>query len=209
MNQTEIINLAFLLAGTPTASESVVDKYKTIYTQLLSELLSERDWLFTLNKTNKLNPIKVETDLGYSFTYQLPSDAIGVLIPKSNQMINVNPQEALRMGYTVSRIGLHQEANDYIFLNGVLHSNSELTEVVYRRRVPADRLPAEFRALLINKIAVIVARSVTKDFNIADRLASEIPNLHKRAIRDEISRPSDPFLAGLYDWLHLFYRGNL
>ena len=207
MKKSELINLALLTAGGAPVSASTQSEFESIYDMILDDLLEERPWLFTLTLTRDLTPTTGGTNLRYKYKYILPSNAVDILQTQDINTYNLSVQEGVRIGLSVpiaqDRVTTAQ--SKYIFINGILHSDKPLTEIIYRRKVSPEVMTASFRKLLVYKLAEWFARHRDKNETAANEIERQSNRLHKRALRDEINRPSNPYLASIYDWLRAYY----
>ena len=177
MNKSEIINLALQTAGDPPVSTDQQVQYQSAYKMVLDDLLSERRWLFSLQLLSTLPKTTDGTDLNYSYKYQLPSDAIGILDTSAskNQYLNsMSIADGLTVGYNLPPLSDRKAVNsvNFVFLDGVLHSDQEVTQVIYQRKVIPEVMTPEFRVLFIHKLAEFIAGNMRRNHDHAREIRS-------------------------------------
>ena len=157
MTELDIINAARIKAKLSEIPESSIRQDKIFYDLYLEDLLEEREWLFSIAKSTNLVLTKPAIDLGYKYVYSLGNtdveDIISINTPR--RPILANFQESIRYGFTtdpVSDLTIDQ-AQSYIYVNGLLHSSTPVTQVFYKRKVKPVNMEASFVLLMILTLA--------------------------------------------------------
>lgn len=212
MTVNELLNEALREADSDSLSSNELTVFLSTYHLYLDDLLEERPWLFTFASTSNITPTEDGPDLGFDYKYRIPSDAIDVIgLNMEATPVFYSDKEALKMGYSPSRLGDNAppgETNSFIYLGGILHSHEEITCVVYRRKVTPDVMKPSFRLLMVLTLAERFARTIGKDQILIDRLRSAKKTQHLRACRDNLKRPNDPYLAGIYEYIKEYYKSS-
>ena len=209
----EIVNEARRRTKNGPIPADQLNEYQGTYDLILGDLLEERSWLFTINITERLTTTTDGADLGYTNKYILPTDAIDVMdIDDGNfQEGTASIREGLRAGVALDhpsdRAISYTAHRQFVFLNGILHTDSQPRRIVYRQRITPDRMPYRFKRLLVLALAIQFERDFNGDPNHIASLRSELKQQYVRATRQETQRPHDPYLQGIYDWL-IEYEAN-
>ena len=205
MTELDIINAARIKAKLSEIPESSIRQDKIFYDLYLEDLLEEREWLFSIAKSTNLVLTKPAIDLGYKYVYSLGNtdveDIISINTPR--RPILANFQESIRYGFTtdpVSDLTIDQ-AQSYIYVNGLLHSSTPVTQVFYKRKVKPVNMEASFVLLMILTLAEHMATHKKQDPVLASEIRREKNNQHIRATRFEHKRPKNRELAEIYDFI--------
>ena len=205
MTELDIINAARIKAKLSEIPESAIRQDKIFYDIYLEDLLAEREWLFTIAKSTNLTLTKPAIDLGYKYVYSLGNtdveDVISINVPR--QPVLTDFRDSVRYGFTtdpVSDLTIDQ-AQNYIFVNGLLHSSTPVTQVFYKRKTKPVNMESSFALLLILTLAEHMAAHKKDDPMLKDNLKREKENQHIRATRFEHQRPKNRELAEIYDFI--------
>ena len=208
MNENDIINAARQKAKLSPLPDSDLAEDKVFYDLYLEDLLEEREWLFTIKKETEFNQVVPEIDLGYKYSYVLRStDVIDVLSINDQHISDIGSvvgyRRAIRYGIATDPAGeiAPSSLGQFVYVNGVLHSDVPITCAYYKRKVTPTAMRASFRLLLILTLAQHFAVYKKKDDMIVSGIKSEKREQHRRAMRYEIKRPKNPELAEIYDFL--------
>ena len=213
MRKSDLINLALQISGSPPVTNDQQVQYKPAYDMILESLLAERPWLFTLKLLTRLDIAHNSVDLRYKYRYQLPSDAVGVVntdLKNLSFLQGMSVESALEIGYDIPlpEDRVHSPTNSsYIFLNGVLHSDTEITQIIYRREVKPEIMTPEFRELFAYKLGHFIA-SAAKDHELTRELKSLIKVKHVNAVARERTASPDPHRVQIQKWLNNYYNGR-
>ena len=153
---------------------------------------------------------KVEWDLGFRYRYDAPGDIIEAL--EGNPTMGtrfINQSEALRFGYTANEEDLRNQDNNKnkpLLIDGILYSDVELNELIYKREVTPAAMNPMFREYLIYELALIYAAVINaKDKNLMNYLMQKKDELELAAITKNLKRPADPQLSAIYSWIKQYY----
>lgn len=195
---SKLINFARSTAGKSPVAETKMAPDREIYDIFNEALLEERTWLFAYAITTDLTLTKPTTDLGYKYAYVVDVQDI-------EDVLDVNPQSSR---IDIDRVGRRRAVDfgivapiitergpqgaDFIYVNGVLHTDQEVTKVIYKRIPVPTAMTAEYKLLLAYKIAYHFSLTPGADIERRQLIKSEITNLHVRAARADITPSSDP-----------------
>ena len=210
--EEEVINFARNLAGLHKQSTAGLEIDKINYSAYLESLISERPWVFAYSITNKVVETNDGNDLGYTYKYRLGVDAQDVIglgdIPVSSNIATLSPRQASRYGYAVDplsdRVGT-LPAGDFLFVNGVLHTNSPVEKVIYKRNVTPELMEPDFKMLLAHTLGMYFAMTPGADLERRGFIKSERENYHIRACRRDTASHSDPQIRELANFLRSYY----
>ena len=204
MTIVDLINAAREKAKLSPLSESEQEPNKVWYDLYLEDMLNERDWVFSYSKSSNLTLTQPSIDLGYKYVYVVGNTDVLDVISINQTFIraDVDFRDTVKYGYVTDPItDLAPAGNEqFVFVNGLLHSTTPVTEFFYKRIVKPVHMEAAFRLTLILKLAAHLAIYST-DKALKDELKAESKEYHLRACRTELKRPKDPQLAEIYDWL--------
>ena len=93
---------------------------------------------------------------------------------------------------------------EFIYVNGILHSNQPVTKVIYKRDVKPVNLPADYKLLLAHKIAYHITMAPGKDLERRSYIYREMNNYHLRATRGDSMPSGDPQTRELIE----YFRAN-
>ena len=186
------------------------------YKFYLDDLLKERPWVFTLARGRGVSLTSDGPDLGYTYKYRLnASDVIEVLDinpeKRFNSIFLVNPREALRFGLAVDFPGesfLAADESGFLYVDGILHTDREVNEYVYRRTVTPSSMSPDFRLLLIFTLALRYTLGTHENPTRRQELKAERRAQHTKAAYADMQPPSDPYYRLLYQWVRHFYQDS-
>ena len=204
MTRYDILNEALAESANGTLPQENLEQYTNAYEVYLGDLLEERNWLFAYEITSNLSETEDGSDLGYRYKYRLPADATGIVGDTDNKVPRfLSTEEAHRAGYSVlpEELAERRVQRAGIFVDGIYHTNSRLTSLLYKRTVTPDVMPKSFQKLLIYSLAERFAISTSRDESLANRLRTKKREQHNRALREYVNAPSDPYLQSIYRWL--------
>lgn len=201
--ELDIINLARFRGGKGEISESDLKSQTFVYDLILGDLLEEREWLFTLAVSNNLILTKPAIDLGYKFVYSLGDNNVenveAINFSSSIDLASLSVRRAVEYGLAVDPIGESPRVSskEFLFVNGLLHTNTEVKTVVYKRNVKPVNMPDSFRNLLAWCLAEHYAMTPGKDLERIDNIRREKKMAHRRATRFESRNTNDPQLESI------------
>lgn len=204
----DIINAALQLAGhSQFSAEQIEANYKALYDLHLDTMLSKHDWLFTLEiiditDDNKLDD---EMSIGWNYQYKMPDNVINVISDGNDRSINyLSPVDSIRSGLTPPTVETYSSGrlrSNFVFTNGVLHSDNEVTRALVSIDVEPRSMEINFKMALIYKLASIFAMTLEQDRELKRELEREsITNLTNAALMNK-GQPADPRLRAIYDWI--------
>lgn len=213
MTYQDIINEALFLAGhTSKGAEFIETEYKRSYDFHLSDLLSLHDWIFSMNiiqltDDNLLDDSDEENVLNYNYRYKLPDNVKNVVSDSSDSGVQyLSPREAVRAGLRPTTFdGLSRPTQgNFVFVNGTLHTDRKLTEILVTIDVTPEYMTDSFRQALTYLLASIISYNIDrKDERYRDLERKHMSHL-ARAAYDNTARPLDPQLRAIYDWVRRF-----
>ena len=217
MTKLDIINEARKAAGVGVIGSIDAELDTKTYEFHLDDLLAERPWLFTISRGRDTSLTTDGPDLGYRYKYRLSvSDVIDVLdinpMQKFNSILATNPREALKYGLAVDFPGEEflrtENADGFVFVDGILHTDSPVTEYVYRRTVDPSVMNASFRLLLIYTLAERYVSDTHENPTRQQFIRSEKRKQHTKAAYQDNRPPADPYYRALYNWIRHFYQDS-
>lgn len=218
MTKLDIINEARKKAGQGTIGSIDAELDLKTYDFYLDDLLSERPWLFTIARGRGVALTSDGPDLGYTYKYRLnESDVIDVLDITPEQRFNsiflTNPRVATRYGLSIDfpserLFGGTDETGGFVYIDGILHSDREVTEYVYRRTVEPIVMTPAFRLLLVLRLALTYNISEHENPTRKQEIKSEMRMQKTKAAYQDRRPPTDPYYKALYQWLRHFYQDS-
>ena len=196
--EAEIINFARELAGEGPLNESEMVNEMRVYNIFHEALSEERTWVFAYALSKNLTLSESVTDLGFKYAYVVNEedieDVIAVNPNTSNVDLNrVGFRRAVDYGYAIDPISESGEINaDFIYVNGILHTDREVSRIIYKRVAKPSGMTAEYKLLLAYKIALHLSLTPGSDITRRDYIKSELRRLHVRAARNDAKPSSDP-----------------
>ena len=225
----DIINFALRLAHQQEIHEADINdpqgEFKDaldIYNLYLERLTNSRPWLYahTIYRGSQITditdtgiPERDILDLGYKYQYTLPASTLEVLCinkEENDRFRNVipNTQQALRAGisYIPEIDGLpSKDDTGFAFVNGVLHSDTEVKSVFAKKKIDAVNAPASFKIYLSHTIAVVYADTLGQSSKRAMQLEDKIPSIAMEAVRDEQSFQTNTHYSTILNWINTYY----
>lgn len=205
MTIVDLINMAREKAKLSPLSEDEQGPDRAFYDIYLEDLLDERDWIFTINKSTNLVLTKPEIDLDYAYAYIVGNTDVQDVLSINNEHRSKNGlyfRDSLRFGYVTDPVVEETlERSNFVYTNGILYSTVPVTQIFYKRKPATVDMPPAFRLLLVLTLAEHMATSPHKDREIKSDLKRQRKDQHLRAIRHEMRRPTNPVLAEIYDFI--------
>ena len=181
------------------------------YDRYLKGALAEpHNWLFAFGIAENINQTQDGNNLGYRFRYRLGVPA--------EDVIAVNPETRIRFRSEASAFGVGYVLGDdgsldygrgksgsFIFIDGILHTDDIVKQVIYKRKVEPRSMEENFRQMLIYRLARFYNRTGKKDRDTEAYLKRLEMSSHKKAIAINRRKPQDSQLALIYDFLRRFY----
>ena len=201
--EIDIINLARTRAGKGEIAESELKSHSFVYDLILGDLLEEREWLFTLGISNNVTLTKPAIDLGYKYVYSLGNrdikDVEAINYSSSLNLTSLSIRRAVDYGLAVDPIGEAPRTSnkEFLYVNGLLHTNVEVHTVVYKRIVKPVNMPDSFINLLSWALAEHFAMTPGKDLERIDNVRRQKQIAHRRATRFESQNTGDPQLESI------------
>ena len=198
----QVINFAREKAGKSKLESSEMEAEKETYNIYLSDLLEERNWLWSLGSTTNLTPTQDGSDLGYKYKYRVNSDisdVIAVNFQRANTAL-LDVKRALDFGYATDPVGESTStgSSNFVFIGGVLHSDVEVEKVIFKRKMSPEIMEPSFRLLLGYTLAHHYALTPPVAQENADRIKPLKEKAHVRAARSDTRKPVDPQLEEVY-----------
>ena len=223
MDKNDIINHALALAEQAHLSSAVQgqsDHISKTFDLYYGSLLSKRKWIWAHDvvQGSQLQLTEDGATLGYKYKYTFTgAGAVNlnvkdvIALNRDGTRVNASlfrsREEALDFGYTLpdEPIDNLTSTSSFLFLNNILHTDCEITQVLVKKTVDPSALPDEVKELLAYQLATVFARTIKKDANLSKDLRAEADELFVAATRDENKAPSNPHLRGVYEWLLEYY----
>lgn len=207
---TDNINSASRWATLGYIHPTNIKDYLSDYEMIRDELLSRHIWAFTLDFLRESDVVLVEapTNLGYKYTYQLPSDVLKVFrVNAPSEASSLGVVDGLRIGIAIdtSRLG-EVENKPFRQVGSVLHTDEKVEEIAVSRRVDERLFTDSFNRSLVLYFAEFLALTIKKNLMLAGRLGSKARELHTIAI-DDLMGVQDQRILTLYNWVRKYYRG--
>lgn len=203
----DIINFSLNKAGRMDKEASEMTQELKIYDIYLRDLLEERNWVWSFGTTRSVTQTEDGNDLGFKYRYRIGADAeevVAINFGSNIGLAGLSIHESLRAGYAIDPIGEPEGIpgdNSFVFINGVLHSNSEVTSVIFKKIPDPVEMPTPFKILLAWKMATHFVIEPGGDRDRQDTINSELRKAHLRACRFETRKPTDPQLLEVYNYV--------
>lgn len=187
MTKDELLNRALEESGQPINPTTELRRFDDLYDLILETFLEKRLWYFSIAKETDLVETNDGVDLNYRYKYAMPSNTVDVL--HINEFRTIIPfgdeRTALRHGYSFSPDDLPAGTlgSDFIYIDGILHSNEEVRQVFYKRKVTPANMTATFRQALVYKIASRIAAYTRGE----PQVISDLNREHKQYLREAAS----------------------
>ena len=186
----------------------------------LSKLVKSRPWLFVhdIVDESKISETEDGSNLGYKYKYRVTGvkavDVIEVNYEDSHTFRNIipNTKQALRAGFSyyprVDGIPGSREEKNFVFVNGIIHSDEEVTSAVIKKDIAGDNIqdtPESFQDYFAHVLAKIIASTTAQSVARSNELKDEILSKAIEAIRDEQSMTTNPHLNTIFNWIQSYY----
>ena len=211
LTKNEIINLALESSAQATLPPDQLRAFDTIYELIKTSSLRERPWLFTLAATRDVNSTDKGGNRGFAYKYQLPKDTISVLSlnPSSTIPYSLSPAQGLSVGYAIDPYDKLSQTTQpkYIFVDDVLHTDAEVSEVIYKKDAPESEWTTDFALVVMWKLAEYIATSRTQKPALASQCKRNARDYMIRALRplSEVG-PVPVSDRALQHWLRAWYK---
>lgn len=220
LSKEQIINLALKSAQSTPLASSRQGEFDDIYELKKNSLLNERVWPFTLRLTTNITTESTANDLGYNYSYRLAPGVTNVMTVGANRealvpdvrasIAALSDHTALQLGYAPldpeDRLTTATPQQDFLFTNGVLHSNSVVGAAIVQLQVAESDFTEDFTLALAYYLAAHFARSVKGNPALAYELERQAKMHQGRAIRPLIHQTKDLDTQIFNKWLLTFYR---
>lgn len=213
MTKSQLINHALELAEQTAVDSSLQENYEATFNLYYSDFIKKRPWGFAHSIVTNLQTTNDGADLGYKYKYSLGNiDAEEVLdINFQDRGLNVNRfrsrEEALDFGYTLpddAILGANDTKN-FIYISGVLHSDTVVTKALIKKQVDITALTPESTILFATILAKVFAKTITRKQDVITRLERDELDAWVNATRKENQEAQNPQLRGVFEWLNAYY----
>ena len=211
LTKNDIITLALESAAQTRLPPDQLTHFETIYELLKTSTLAERPWLFTLAVSRDLPTTDKGGNRGFTYRYTAPKDAVAVLNinPSSTIPYSISPAQGLSVGYAIDpydRLSQTQQPK-FVFIDGVLHSDTEVNEIIYKKDAPESEWTGDFALVLMWKVAEYVATSRSQKPELIARCAKNVRDYTIRALRPLLEiGPTPVSEKALQHWLRAWYK---
>ena len=211
LTKNDIISLALESAAQIRVPPDQLTHFDTMYELIKNSTLKERPWLFTLTVTKDLRATEDGGNRGFKNKYRLPKDALSVLQLNPGQLIpfTVSPDIALTVGYNIDR---HDRLSQltrprFIYVDGVLHTDIEVNEVIYKNDPPESQWSEDFALVVMWKLAEYIATTRSQKRELVAKARQQAREYTLKAIRPILEiGPSPVSEKSLQHWLDVYYR---
>ena len=212
LSKEAVINLARSHITLPPLSSSAQKTTEDMYELLKSSAINERPWPFCLAISQDVQATDGGENLNYSFKYRIPADAVGV--------VAINPNQRYLTSATASRtdlirIGLSPgddlplaalpSHSDFYFKAGILYSNVQVTEILYKRDPDEREFSTDFMLSLSWQLARYLSVSVKGRADLAAFCEQEASRYHTRAYRGLTQQFPGIDAKMLNNWVKQYY----
>ena len=212
MSKEKLINQARTYASLAPLNSSTMESAELQYDLLKSSMLTERPWPFTVALSKEVQVTTKGEDLGYDRKYRIPVDAIGVIAINPNQRYLTN---TVSSNYDLVRTGLSPGDDapisrttphgDFFVKSGILHTNVEVSEILYQRDPREKEYSTDFQLSLAWALAKHFAITVSNDGQLAAFCANEAETYHTKAMRG-LTRLFPTIPARMLNiWIRVYY----
>ena len=212
LSKEKVINLARQHASLAALNSSTMQQAEEMYELLKDSMLEERPWPFALGLARGLQATDQGEDLNYRFKYRLPSDAVNVIAINSTKPYGI-PSAA--SNYDLIRIGIAPiddqpvgtlgSATDFFVKAGLLHTNTEVSDILYVKTPAEKDFSTDFTLALSWALAKYFAITVSNNGELAAYCEREMGRHHTRALRGLNKQFPSIEKKVLYSWLKQYY----
>ena len=211
LSKEKVINQARHYVSLAPLNSHTMESAEIQYDLIKASMLQERPWPFTIALSRDIQATTQGEDLGYSYKYRLPVDALGVITINPNQRYLVSAgsnHDRIRIGLAPvddQPISNLVQEHNYFVKEGILHSNIEVDEILYQKEPKEKDFTVDFMLALSWNLAKFFAISVSNDGQLAAYCANEAETYHAKAMKG-LTRmyPSIPARA-FTNWVRLYY----
>ena len=211
LSKEALINQARSYASLAPLNSATMSTAELQYDLLKASMLRERPWPFTVALSKDIQSTTQGEDLGYSLKYRLPTDAIGVIAlnPQNRYLpTSASNHDLLRIGLSPGDdqpIANIQQTGEFFVKDGILHTNVNVTEILYQRDPREKEYTVDFQLSLAWALAKHFAITVSNDGQLAAFCANEAETYHTKAMRG-LTRlfPTIPNRI-LTNWIRVYY----
>lgn len=211
-SKERIINLARQHASLAALNSSTMSQAEDMFELLKNSMLEERPWPFGLALARELQQTDQGEDLNYQYKYRLPQDAVNVIAlnPTTNYSVpnSASNYDLIRIGIAPTDdqpIGLLKQSSDFFVKAGILHTNCQVTDIMYVKQ-PAERdFSVDFTLALSWALAKYFAITVSNNGELAAYCEREMNRHHTRALRGLNKQFPSIEKKVLYSWLKQYY----
>ena len=211
----DIINTALRKAKMSRASGANLEAYIPEYDLHLAVLLKAFPYPFQFQiiMPEELEEVSPEVKLGFKYSYRLNtpnnSDILEILsLHRDSSFPALSASQARRFGLNFDPRENGIDTNprrDYIFVGGILHTNTVPTEILAKRVPDPSIFSPEFKLYLIYTLASELASEVKKDDVLHARLQRQALEACKEATSFLVGTQTDPQYAAIVDYIKRFY----
>ena len=209
----EIIQDALIEANLGLQDVSSTDAYSRLYDLTLHALIEKHNFIFSYGVASNLSEAIGAEDLGYRYKYTLSADVLDIVeINPANDAIFGSVREALRFGTAATREEIASQGStsalseSYIKIGNVLHSDVQVSVIVYKKGQDDYDMTATFKNALTLELAKRMVRADNPDnMQLFYSLRKDAKEALGQAIIVNTRPPQDPQLRALFDWYKTYY----
>ena len=210
LTKNDIISLSLESAAQIRVPPDQLTHFDTMYELMKESMLKERPWLFTLAVTTDLQPTEEGGERGFRYKYLVPKDCVDVLMlnPDSAFPPTLSPDIARTVGISIDPES-YPYGNlrpKYVFVDGVLHTDTTVTKLLYKKDAPEAEWPGDFSLALMWSLAEFIATTRSQKREIVAKARQMKREYTLKAIRPILDVGPDPVTElALNHWLHAYY----
>ena len=213
LSKERVINLARNHVNLPPLASSSQVQAEEMYELIKASMLEERPWPFCLEITSDLRPTESGQKLNYSYKYKLPTDAVGVvaLSPNANYTVGdtLSRYDLIRIGIAPNDdqppAASTNNLDGFHFKDGILHTNTKVDEVLYKREPAEKEFTTDFMLSLSWSLARYLAITVLGKSDIAAYCKQEADQYHSRAYKGLTRQFPNIDRKMLDSWVRQYY----
>ena len=175
-----ILQEALLESGSDENSTLQISNYYNTYDRYFLSLLDKQPWIFCYKIIENPEKTSVGNNLGYKYRYLMKPDVLEVLSldPDQTRVQYSSPSEAAEYGISTTWDDLYrQPTKDYVLIDGVLHTNKEVTELFVKVIPDIGSSDVDFQETLI----LMLARFFVFTLKLDSRMSYDLERRSKQA----------------------------